>query len=51
MRLEETVLMILEQELPMLRGIEPAIYPKDQSQLLSIIAQSAPFVPNISVIE
>ena len=47
MRLEETVLVILEQELPMLRGIEPAYIPKIK-QLLSIIAQSAPFVPNIT---
>ena len=47
MRLEETVLMILEQELPMVRGIEPAYIPK-LKQLLSIIAQSAPFVPNIT---
>jgi len=46
-RLEETVLMILEQELPFLRGIEPSYVPK-LKQLLSVIAESAPFIPNIS---
>ena len=46
-RLEETVLMILEQELPLLRGVDPAYVPK-LKQLLAIIAESAPFVPNVS---
>lgn len=46
-RLEETVLMILEQELPLLRGVGPAYVPK-LKQLLAINAESAPFVPNVS---
>ena len=47
MRLEEAVLMLLEVELPLLRHIEIAYIIK-LKQLLSIIAKSAPFVPNIS---
>jgi predicted AAA+ superfamily ATPase len=46
-RLEETVLMILEQELPLLSGVGPAYVPK-LKQLLAINAESAPFVPNVS---
>lgn len=46
-RLEETVQMILELELPQLRGIEIAYVPK-LKQLLHIISESAPFIPNIS---
>ena len=46
-RLGETILMILEQELPLLKMIEPAYVPKIK-QLLAIISQSVPFVPNIS---
>ena len=46
-RLAETVLMILEQELPLLRNVEPSYVPK-LKQLLSIIAESAPFVPNVT---
>jgi hypothetical protein len=46
-RLNETVLMILEQELPLLRLIETA-YVQKLKQLLSIIAESAPFKPNVS---
>ena len=46
-RLGETILMILEQELPLLKMIEPAYVPKIK-QLLAIISQSVPFVPNVS---
>ena len=45
-RLGETILMILEQELPLLKMIEPAYVPKIK-QLLAIISQSVPFVPTI----
>jgi predicted AAA+ superfamily ATPase len=47
MRLEETVAMILEMELPLLRGVETAYIPKIK-QLLAVISESAPFIPNIS---
>ncbi len=47
MRLAEVVNMILEMELPLLRGVEVAYIPR-LKQLLLIIAQSAPFIPNIS---
>ncbi|GHV93804.1 ATPase AAA [Spirochaetia bacterium] len=47
MRLEETVSMILELELPLLRKVEIAYVPK-LKQLLGIISESAPFIPNIS---
>jgi len=46
-RLEEVINMILEIELPMLRQVEVTYIPKIK-QLLSIIASSAPFIPNIS---
>jgi uncharacterized protein len=46
-RLEETVLMVLEAELPYLRNIEVA-YVRKLKRLLSIIAESAPFIPNIT---
>jgi len=46
-RIEEVVNMILEVELPQLRNINLAYLPR-LKQLLLIIAQSAPFVPNIS---
>jgi len=46
-RLEETVMMILELELPLLRHIDIAYVPK-LKQLLGIIAESSPFIPNIS---
>ena len=47
MRLEETVNMVLEIELPLLRGVEHA-YIHKLKQLMQIISQSAPFIPNIS---
>jgi hypothetical protein len=46
-RLEETINMILEIELPQLRHIEVASIPKIK-RLLGVIAESAPFIPNIS---
>jgi hypothetical protein len=46
-RLEEVINMILEIELPMLRNVDLA-YINKIKQLLRIISQSAPFVPNIT---
>lgn len=45
-RLEEVVNLILEVELPMLRNVEPTYIPKIK-QLLQIVAESVPFIPNI----
>jgi len=47
LRLEETILMLLEVELPLLRNIDIS-YVIKLKQLLSIISESAPFIPNIS---
>jgi predicted AAA+ superfamily ATPase len=49
MRLSEVVNMILEIELPALRGVEFA-YIHKLKQLLMIIAESVPFVPNVTKI-
>jgi predicted AAA+ superfamily ATPase len=46
-RLSEVINMILEIELPQLRGVEPG-YVHKVKQLLSIIAESVPFIPNIT---
>ena len=46
-KIEEVVNMILEIELPLLRAVEIA-YIQKIKQLLQIISQSAPFVPNLS---
>ena len=46
-RLSEVVNMVLEVEIPQLRDVETAYIPKIK-QLLYIIAESVPFVPNIS---
>jgi uncharacterized protein len=46
-RLEEVINMVLEIELPLLRGVNAA-YIKKLKQLLLVIAESAPFIPNIS---
>ncbi|MBQ3788493.1 MAG: ATP-binding protein [Bacteroidales bacterium] len=46
-RLSEVVNMVLEIEIPQLRDVETSYIPKIK-QLLYIIAESAPFVPNIS---
>jgi predicted AAA+ superfamily ATPase len=45
-RLEEVVNLILEIELPLLRNVDPAYVPKVK-QLLQIVAESVPFIPNI----
>ena len=46
-RLEEVINMILDIELPLLRGVESAYIFKVR-QLLQILAESVPFLPNIS---
>ncbi|MDR2801763.1 MAG: AAA family ATPase [Prevotellaceae bacterium] len=46
-RIQETVNMIIELELPLLRGVEMA-YTNKLKQLLFIIAQAVPFIPNIT---
>jgi hypothetical protein len=46
-RLEEVVNLIIEVELPLLRSVEPAYVPKIK-QLLQIISESFPFIPNIN---
>lgn len=46
-RLSEVVNIVLEVEIPQLRDVETAYIPKIK-QLLYIIAESVPFVPNIS---
>lgn len=46
-RLEEVINLILEIELPLLRKVDIA-YVTKLKQLLQIIAQSVPFMPNIS---
>jgi len=45
-RLEEVVNLILEVELPLLRNVEPA-YVLKIKQLLQIVSESVPFIPNI----
>lgn len=47
MKLEETVNMILELELPLLRKIDISYVPK-LKKLLAVIAESSPFMLNIS---
>ncbi len=46
-RIEEILNMIVEVELPLLRGIDVGLTQKVK-QLLLIISESAPFIPNIS---
>jgi len=46
-RIEEVVNMILEVELPLLRGVDIS-YINKLKQLLLVVSESAPFVPNIS---
>lgn len=48
-RLEEVINMMMEIELPMLRGFDQAYVPK-LKQLLYVIATSVPFIPNINKI-
>jgi len=47
MRLGEVINMMLEIELPLLRGVELA-YIRKVKQLLIIISESVPFIPNVS---
>jgi uncharacterized protein len=47
LRLQEVINMMLEIELPLLRGVDLAYVTKIK-QLLLIISESAPFVPNVS---
>ncbi len=47
MRLEEVINLVLEIELPLLRKVDIA-YINKLKQLLQIIAESVPFMPNIS---
>jgi Predicted ATPase (AAA+ superfamily) len=46
-RIEEVINMILDVELPLLRGMDISYVPK-LKQLLLIIAESVPFIPNVS---
>ncbi|MFC5285217.1 ATP-binding protein [Pedobacter alpinus] len=46
-RLEQVINMILEIELPLLRGVELS-YIRKVKQLLVIISESVPFIPNVS---
>ena len=46
-RLNEIINMILDVELPLLRGVETAYIPKIK-KLLAVIARSAPFIPNVT---
>lgn len=46
-RVEEVVNMVVEIELPLLRQVEPA-YTRKIRQLLLVLAESVPFIPNIS---
>ncbi|MDR0694860.1 MAG: AAA family ATPase [Prevotellaceae bacterium] len=46
-RIQEMVNMIIELELPLLRGVDMA-YTNKLKQLLFIIAQAVPFIPNIT---
>ncbi|WP_439489766.1 ATP-binding protein [Algoriphagus sp.] len=46
-RLEEVINMTLEIELPLLRKVEVSYVPK-LKQLLQIISESVPFIPNVS---
>jgi len=46
-RVEEVVNFILEVELPLLRGVETS-HIRKLKQLLLVIAESAPFMPNVS---
>jgi hypothetical protein len=49
MKLEETINMILDVELPLFRKIEIAYVPKIK-KLLSIIAESSPFMLKIQIL-
>jgi len=46
-RIEEVINMMLEIELPLLRGVDIGYIPRIK-QILQIIAESVPFIPNVS---
>lgn len=46
-RIEEIINMMLEIELPLLRGVDIALVQK-MKQLLAIISESVPFIPNVA---
>lgn len=46
-RINEVINLILETEIPQLRGVENSYVPKIK-QLLYILSESVPFIPNIS---
>jgi hypothetical protein len=48
-RIEEVINMMLEIELPLLRGIDIGLVPK-LKQLLTIISESVPFIPNVATL-
>jgi len=48
-RIEEIINMMLEIELPLLRGVDIGLVPKIK-QLLSIISESVPFIPNVAAL-
>jgi predicted AAA+ superfamily ATPase len=48
-RIEEVINMMLEIELPLLRGVAIGLVPKIK-QLLSIISESVPFITNVAVL-
>ncbi|NEW80564.1 MAG: ATP-binding protein [Gelidibacter sp.] len=48
-RIEEVINMMLEIELPLLRGVDIGLVPKIK-QLLSIISESVPFIPNVAAL-
>lgn len=48
-RLEEVINMMLEIELPLLRGVDVGLVAKIK-QLLSIISESVPFMPNVAAL-
>ena len=48
-RVEEVINMMLEVELPLLRGVDIGLVPKIK-QLLTIISESVPFIPNVAAL-
>ena len=48
-RIEEVINMMLEIELPLLRGVDIGLVPKIK-QLLSIVSESVPFIPNVATL-
>jgi predicted AAA+ superfamily ATPase len=48
-RIEEVINMMLEIELPLLRGVDIGLVPRIK-QLLTIISESVPFIPNVAAL-